>query len=302
MYKKVITMTAYKRPSYTKQVVDNLKKCIGFDRYLLLVNIEPGYPETVRAFDTLSNCNIVVNERVLGCATNTLRAIQRGFEMSDFVIHLEDDTVPGIDSLKYFEWVYNTYKEDKDIFTATAYNMTKDVNSTNYFTSYRWHWFTPWMWCTWIDRFEEMAREWDFTAWDNKVNILRKDRCELCPHVARSQNIGEYLGVHVSPDYWRQNQYNSVWINSIPNVSFDNMINNNGNDNIIYTEVSHTESSNGVYNIRNIVSEGYRSVLKRDPDPGGLDHYADEISSGRISKERFLEILRTSKEYKIRFG
>lgn len=54
--------------------------------------------------------------------------------------------------------------------------------------------------------------------------------------------------------------------------------------------------------IKNFVIEGYRKILLREPDPRGLNHYIDEISSGRITKEKFLEILRTSREYRIRFG
>ena len=50
--------------------------------------------------------------------------------------------------------------------------------------------------------------------------------------------------------------------------------------------------------IKNIVTDGYRNILKREPDPGGFEHYIHYISSGGITKERFLEILRNSEEYK----
>lgn len=49
--------------------------------------------------------------------------------------------------------------------------------------------------------------------------------------------------------------------------------------------------------IKNIVIEGYRNTLKRDPDPPGLKNYIDEIKNG-LSKERFYEILKMSEEYK----
>ena len=49
--------------------------------------------------------------------------------------------------------------------------------------------------------------------------------------------------------------------------------------------------------IKNIMADGYRNILKREPDPGGFEHYVHYISSGGITKERFLEILRNSKEY-----
>lgn len=53
---------------------------------------------------------------------------------------------------------------------------------------------------------------------------------------------------------------------------------------------------------KKIVIEGYREILKREPDPSGFRHYVSQLSLGRISKKRFLEILRTSKEYKRKFS
>lgn len=52
--------------------------------------------------------------------------------------------------------------------------------------------------------------------------------------------------------------------------------------------------------IKNFIIEGYRNILKRGPDLSGFNHYFNEIHSGKISKETFLEILRTSEEYKIK--
>lgn len=219
MYKKVITMTGWRRPEYTKQVINNLKRCIGFEKYILLPTIEPGYQEVLKTFDGLPNCNIVVNDTRLGCAANTLKALQRGFEISDFVIHIEDDTVPGIDSLKYFEWIYKTYKDEKEIFTATAYNRVKEIDPQKYFTVYRCPYFTGWMWGTWKDRFEEMSENWDFNAWDININRkIRGTRYEICPNLPRSQNIGEYLGTYTRPANWKICQYNTTWVNNIPNI------------------------------------------------------------------------------------
>ena len=249
---KIITMTAYKRPEYTKKVLDNLQKCIGFEDYTLLPTIEPGFPEVIELFRNIPNCEVVVNDERLGCGTNTLKALKRGFDRTDFLIHLEDDTVPGIDSLRYFEWAYETYRDDKKIFTVTAYNRIRDINNIepqNYFTSYRQKWYTGWFWGTWIDRFEEMSKKWNLESWDVNINKkIRGNRYEICPSIPRSQNIGEYLGTNVRPNYWRKYHYNPIWINNILNPSnisssdfqisldFSDIISNNLN--LIYTEVA----------------------------------------------------------------
>lgn len=53
--------------------------------------------------------------------------------------------------------------------------------------------------------------------------------------------------------------------------------------------------------IKNVVIQGYRNVLKREPDLNGLSNYINEIKKG-LSIERFYHILRTSEEYRQRIG
>lgn len=53
--------------------------------------------------------------------------------------------------------------------------------------------------------------------------------------------------------------------------------------------------------IKSIVIEGYRNILKRDPDPSGLANYVQEIKNG-LSIERFYEVLITSDEFRQKFG
>lgn len=49
--------------------------------------------------------------------------------------------------------------------------------------------------------------------------------------------------------------------------------------------------------IKNIVIQGYKDILRREPDPGGLLNYINEIKNG-LSIEGFRDILRSSDEYK----
>ena len=223
MNHKILTMTAYKRPEYTKNVLDNLQQCIGFEEYTLLPTIEPGFPEVIELFSDIPNCEVLINEKRLGCCTNTLNALKRGFDRTDFLVHLEDDTVPGIDSLRFFEWANKKYEDDKEIFTVTAYNRVRDINKINhqdYFSAYRQKWFSGWMWGTWIDRFEEMSKRWDFQSWDQNINKkIRGNRYEICPSLPRSQNIGEHSGTNVRSNYWRMYHYSPFWINNVLNFS-----------------------------------------------------------------------------------
>ncbi len=73
-------------------------------------------------------------------------------------------------------------------------------------------------------------------------------------------------------------------------------------DHYVNYRLSDILTNIGGENIRNFVAQGYRDILKREPDPGGFEHYINYIYSGKMTKDRFLETLRTSEEYKNRFG
>ncbi len=92
---KVITMTAYRRPQYTREVLDALAQCDGIGDWTLIPNVEPGNTEVIAAFRDFHacECRLVVNERRLGLNRNTLAALMRAFHMkADHVVHLKDDT------------------------------------------------------------------------------------------------------------------------------------------------------------------------------------------------------------------
>lgn len=55
-----------------------------------------------------------------------------------------------------------------------------------------------------------------------------------------------------------------------------------------------------IEDIKIFVTEGYRNILKREPDNKGLSHHIRLIQTGAISKKSFLDFLRTSNEIKKR--
>lgn len=270
-------MTAYKRPDYTKIVIDNLKNCIGFKDYLLLARIEPGHPEVERIFKDLPNCEVTINDGDPGCGINTFKIIEKGFGMSDFVVHMEDDTVPGIDSLKYFEWINDRYKDDKNIFTATAYNRVSEIDPQRYFSVNRCQSFTGWMWATWKDRWEEIRGEWtnlDPPGWDHNLNRnIRNGRSEISPVLPRSQNIGAEGGLHATPHIWKKCQRSDIWVNNAPfiqdillsNILSSSTLSNDNINDLAYFETSSDSCPAECYDPRiaiiGIVGIGYLYLL-----------------------------------------
>lgn len=57
--------------------------------------------------------------------------------------------------------------------------------------------------------------------------------------------------------------------------------------------------NNNLEDIKSFVAEGYRNILRREPDTSGFENFVSAIYSKKISKETFLQILRTSEEYQI---
>ena len=74
---RVVTMTSYPRPDYTREVLAALANCDGIADWLLLPNVEPGNDEVIAAFREWGACEIrlVVNEKRLGLNKNTHEAV-----------------------------------------------------------------------------------------------------------------------------------------------------------------------------------------------------------------------------------
>lgn len=228
---KSISISLYNRSKYTATLLEHLNNCYGIEDYDITICCDPGNKQVENlALDFRKDqTSVIVNNRRYGCNTNIYQCLAIGFSKSDYHIHFEDDTIPGKDCLKYFEWANEQYKDDKSIFTVSSY-VNSDSQTEHYFpanenvdfVSQR-NWFTPWGWATWKDRFEEMKSLWDFTgkngSWDATINYTaRKNRNEIFPHVARCQNIGGELGTHVpNPEWHKEHHLNTYWIESLNN-------------------------------------------------------------------------------------
>ncbi|GEM_PF-1343266 len=51
--------------------------------------------------------------------------------------------------------------------------------------------------------------------------------------------------------------------------------------------------------IEKFIIESYKKILKRDPDTLGLSHYLKEIEETRLTKEQFIDSLKSSEEYQL---
>ena len=131
---KVITMVLYNRPDYTKAVLDALRRCDGVDEYLILPHIEPGNEEVLalaKGIDFAAT-KITVNQEKLGIGRNTYLAWEHGLSEADFIVHVEDDTVPARDCLRFMEHCREAYQHDQEIFNVASYHRGACPPSRHY--------------------------------------------------------------------------------------------------------------------------------------------------------------------------
>lgn len=131
---KAIAITLYRRPDYTEQLFDALSKCYGIEEYN--VSISCDYAEQYGSdcdavfqmalefthSTPLRGSHVWSNNPRLGVDLNKLAVMPDAFEISPYVIFLEDDTPPAKDALRYFEAMRVMFRTDPTIVSISGYN------------------------------------------------------------------------------------------------------------------------------------------------------------------------------------
>jgi hypothetical protein len=218
---KVITTTHYNRPEYTRRCLEHLSRCRGIEHYLVLPVVDKGDDETRALIEEIDFCESTpcFQNRRVGCDRNIYEALERGFQVSDYVIQVEDDVLLAPDALRFFEWAQSN-EQDQGLFTITAYHRT--LQPEDPFACQRVCWFIPWGWATWRSRWTEIRECWDFNAWDGSLNHrTRGSRATLLPLLSRAQNIGAEKGAHVpSVDFHRAHHHTPYWATELQEGEF----------------------------------------------------------------------------------
>lgn len=228
---KTLSISLYKRPDYTKILLDHLNRCYGIEQYVTVICCEPANSEVVDLAKNFrpDTTHVIVNPKIQGCNWNIYQCLSIGFDNSDFHIHLEDDTIPAKDFLVYCEWAKNEYINDSNIFSISGYvnvnNQTEHYNikSENIHLIHRRQWYTPWGWATWKNRWDDIKLELfnklkkeSSKSWDCHLHNLIRDKFEIFPAVSRIQNIGANNGTYVpNPEWHKNHQYNEFWLESL---------------------------------------------------------------------------------------
>lgn len=206
--RKTLTISGYNRPDYFTQVIRGLAWCDGVGEYDVVAVLDPSdKTQELAEIAKAAGIQTMIMQERLGCGSMIRYCMELGFRISDFHIHLEDDTVPSPDCLRWFEWAARN--ASSTILTISAYNQHGGHASTNTYGTRKW--FTPWGWGTWKTNFEKYLKPaWDPSFWDGGVQRVRENlgMGEVYPHVSRIQNIGAERGTFCpGPEFHKEHQH-----------------------------------------------------------------------------------------------
>jgi hypothetical protein len=132
----VICIKAWNRLGMLEKTLTKLSKCINIEKYNIIISIDgPNNKSKVKKFNDgiLKNNITKVNKKIqlfyqdknIGCAGNMRFCFVESFKENDYMIHLEDDSVPGKDFLLFMEWGYKYSKDNDNIFAICPFLRKK---------------------------------------------------------------------------------------------------------------------------------------------------------------------------------
>lgn len=201
-----ITVSAYNRPDYLRQTLAALRRCDGIEKCQVIVFVDPSEAteSCVEISKDFGFSYGIYSDR-LGCNRAIHAAMSYGFNHmgSEFHVHLEDDTVPTRDFLRWMAWARDRYRDDPAVMNVSGYQQRSNARLDE--CGLR-RWFSSWGWGIWRDRWTGLDWAWaknDLPSWDVVVcHYLRAGRYEAFPTVSRIQNIGAENGTHVHFPEW----------------------------------------------------------------------------------------------------
>jgi hypothetical protein len=238
---KVLVITLYRRPEYTQMLFEALRNCYGIEDYMVLIscdyNTEPDIIEDCRLVQDIAKefaesreapTHIWVNNPRHGIDLNKMFVIPKAYEISDYMVFLEDDTIPAAeDTLRFFEWVDLTFKDDPNFISASGYNRYLEAETHEFNMRERRYavdkgtGFCPWGWSMHKDRYERFmgdgkayAERWGvevngrFDWWFTEMIKTHPGCYSIYPVVPRVNHVGGVNAEHTpSPEWLMQNEY-----------------------------------------------------------------------------------------------
>lgn len=164
---EIISIKAFNRPLYLLRVLNALSCCRHIEKYPVLISCdhfdEINAQQILEAIQSSrlrikTKVHAEFHEKTLGCAGNMRYCLENSFSNGEtFTIHFEDDTLPSIDCLEYFEQVISFLEKHPDKYFAACamhrpchqlkcpvkYNKYGGIDDPDLTTLQTKYWFEP---------------------------------------------------------------------------------------------------------------------------------------------------------------
>lgn len=209
-----VVFTVCQRPEYFSKVLDSWKAVRGLDQWRLIFMIEPTdrVREQTAIIDGLRHPNkqLIFNATRLGVLVNPFEGLSKAFDTgAHFTVLAEEDIIVSSDILEFF-WSAARYAT-WDTIAVCAHS--KAGEEADPYAIGRTDTFSPWVWGTDVRVWNELLKPtWDKdyssgeggveAGWDWNIHkrvIPSVGGHVIAPHASRSDNIGQFGGVHQQP-------------------------------------------------------------------------------------------------------
>src|SRR6266566_1919850 len=211
-----VVFTAYQRPHYLKETLDSWAHVRGISSISMSIFIEPSdlQDDMIQVVhESKLSLDVVLNKERLGVLVNAWRALNFAFFQTDadFTILAEEDVIVSSDTLEYFQYQIDHYS-CHDALGVCAYSGRDKGDTDKTHLSFD---FSVLLWGTWYDNWIDCIKDnWDKdystnngtpgveAGWDWHLARLSKkfNRPFIHPEVSRSKHIGEFGGMHTTPE------------------------------------------------------------------------------------------------------
>ncbi len=215
-----VMLTAHRRPAYLHRILSAWQQVEGIGKvaeFRIALDESDREQQMLEVIGRFPFATVQVNRPRRGVSCNP---VDSGTEVLNdhpdvgFLLLAEEDILPSRDVLAWLTWAAETFEGRPDILMACAHQR---LDGTDPHLAHLSTDFAPWIWGTWRDRwFNVLCPTWDrayYTGdceqpncgfdWNIADRIIpRLGMCTVLPDQSRSQNLGQYEGVHADPSAW----------------------------------------------------------------------------------------------------
>jgi hypothetical protein len=229
---KVLAITLYRRQD--TQLFECLRKCYGIEDYHIFISCDHNDEYRDACLETqevahrfasehgMGKTTILINNPRLGIDRNKMFLLPIAFEMSDFVVFLEDDTLPSSDALRYFEFCGQKFRTDRSVMSVSGFNRYLESETherilrEEAYAIDRGIGFCPWGWGMWKDRYARIMG--DGKAYEDRWGVEVNGRFDwwftemaktseeplysIYPVLPRTNHVGADRAEHTPSKEW----------------------------------------------------------------------------------------------------